>query len=93
MDDKRARSILDNTDKKNFSFKMLVRICDTFFGECRKNGSHIIYKTPWSGDPRVNIQPDKGDPSKAKSYQVEIVRKAVDRWFIEQKEGGKNGSN
>lgn len=91
MNYKRARSILDDTDKRNFTFNLLVKICDTCFGECRKKGSHIIYKTPWSGDPRVNIQPDKGDPSKAKPYQVENVRKAVDRWFREQQGGDENG--
>jgi hypothetical protein len=39
------------------------------------NGSHRIYKTPWSGDPRVNIQNDRG---KAKVYQVKQVLRAID---------------
>jgi hypothetical protein len=38
--------------------------------------SHRIYKTPWQGDPRVNIQNDKG---MAKTYQVKQVLKAIER--------------
>ena len=38
--------------------------------------SHRIYKTPWYGDPRVNIQNNKG---KAKAYQVKQVLKAIKR--------------
>jgi len=33
-------------------------------------------KTPWPGDPRVNIQNDKG---MAKAYQVKQVLKAIER--------------
>lgn len=42
--------------------------------------SHKVYKTPWRGDPRVNIQNDKG---KAKVYQVRQVLKAIKRLEIE----------
>lgn len=35
-----------------------------------------IFKTPWQGDPRVNIQNDHG---KAKAYQVRQVLDAIDR--------------
>jgi hypothetical protein len=38
--------------------------------------SHRIYKTPWQGDPRVNIQNDNG---MAKAYQVKQVLKAIER--------------
>lgn len=59
------------------SFKDLSTVCDHFFGEPRQSGSsHRIYKTPWPGDPRVNIQNDKG---MAKAYQVRQVLKAIDR--------------
>jgi uncharacterized RmlC-like cupin family protein len=48
-----------------------------YFGEARHlGGSHRIYKTPWIGDPRVNIQDDQG---MAKVYQVRQVLKAIDR--------------
>jgi hypothetical protein len=39
-----------------------------------------VYKTPWFGDPRVNIQNEKG---KAKAYQVRQVLKAIERMEIE----------
>jgi hypothetical protein len=62
---------------KGVSFNDLCRVCDHFFGEARQSsGSHRIYKTPWQGDPRVNIQNDKG---MAKAYQVRQVLKAVER--------------
>jgi len=41
-----------------------------------------IYKTPWQGDPRVNIQNSKG---KAKAYQVKQVLKAIEK--LEVKNG------
>jgi hypothetical protein len=62
---------------KGLSFSDLCKVCDHFFGEARQSGSsHRIYKTPWPGDPRVNIQNDKG---MAKAYQVKQVLKAIER--------------
>lgn len=62
---------------KGVSFGDLCRVCDRFFGEARQFGSsHRIYKTPWPGDPRVNIQNDKG---MAKAYQVKQALKAIER--------------
>ena len=53
---------------KNVRFTDLCLVCDYYFGQARQSGSsHRIYKTPWQGDPRVNIQNKKG---KAKGYQV-----------------------
>ena len=61
---------------KSVSFQDLCRVCDHYFGEARqKSSSHRIYKTPWQGDPRVNIQNDKG---MAKAYQVRQVLKAIE---------------
>jgi len=58
-------------------FKDLCKICDHFFGEPRKGaGSHRVYKTPWHGDPRINIQNHKG---KAKAYQVKQVLLALEK--------------
>jgi hypothetical protein len=52
-------------------------VCEHYFGEPRQtSGSHAVFKTPWPGDPRVNIQNDKG---KAKAYQVRQVLKAIDK--------------
>ncbi|ALE03515.1 putative prophage protein [Bartonella ancashensis] len=58
-------------------------MCIHFFGEPRNNGSsHFVFKTPWLGDPRVNIQKDFGN--KAKTYQVKQVLKAIERMKNEQ---------
>jgi len=57
------------------NFVDLRRVCEHFFGPGRQSsGSHCVYKTPWQGDPRVNIQNDHG---KAKTYQVRQVLSAV----------------
>lgn len=62
---------------KGIRFTDLCKVCDHFFGEPRQMGSsHRVYRTPWQGDPRVNIQNQKG---KAKAYQVRQVLKAIDR--------------
>lgn len=61
----------------NVSFENLKKVCTAYFGKARQGGSsHAIFKTPWAGDPRVNIQNDKG---KAKAYQVRQVLQAIDR--------------
>ena len=61
----------------NVRFGDLQKICEAYFGKSRQQGgSHSIYKTPWQGDPRVNIQNDKG---KAKAYQVKQVLLAIER--------------
>jgi hypothetical protein len=60
---------------QNIRFADLCKVCDVYFGEARqKSTSHRVYKTPWQGDPRVNIQNAKG---KAKAYQVRQVLAAV----------------
>ena len=62
---------------KGIRFGDLSKVCDKFFGKPRKSsGSHRVYKTPWQGDPRINIQNDKG---KAKAYQVKQVLLALDK--------------
>ena len=66
---------------KGVRFADLCRACEHYFGQPRQKGtSHRIYRTPWLGDPRVNIQDDKG---KAKAYQVRQVMKAIERWEYE----------
>ena len=61
---------------KNVRFSDLFKLCVEHFGEPRQHGtSHALFKTPWPGDPRVNIQGDKG---KAKAYQVRQVLMAID---------------
>ena len=55
--------------EKNTKFSQLLSICE-LFGTCRINGSHHIFKTPWQGDPRINLQ-KAGEM--AKPYQVRQV--------------------
>lgn len=62
-------------------FADLCKVCEHYFGPARQtSGSYRVYKTPWFGDPRVNIQNKKGH---AKAYQVKQVLKAIERLEIE----------
>jgi hypothetical protein len=71
---------------KGVRFSDLCKVCDHYFGKARMSGSsHRVYKTPWAGDPRVNIQNAKG---KAKPYQVRQVLLAIQR--LESSDGKKN---
>jgi hypothetical protein len=68
---------------KNVRFNDLLRVCDHYFGPPRqKRGSHRVYRTPWPGDPRINIQNARG---MAKVYQVKQVLMAIDK--LEAKSG------
>jgi len=59
------------------SYQDLMKVCRHYFGEPRqRSSSHAVFKTPWRGDPRVNIQSEKG---KAKAYQVRQVLRAIAR--------------
>ena len=75
---------------RDVSYSDLCKVCKHFFGEPRQeSSSHCIYKTPWQGDPRINIQNDKG---KAKTYQVRQVLQAIDK--LEAQNGNKiNNTN
>ena len=62
---------------KCIRFNELKKVCEFYFGAPRQNGSsHCVFKTPWPGDPRVNIQNQKG---KAKAYQVKQVLLAIEK--------------
>ena len=64
------------TQPAGVRFAELKKVCEAHFGKPRQSGpSHVIYKTPWPGDPRVNIQSAKGE---AKPYQVRQVLLAID---------------
>ena len=68
---------------KGVRFNELCKVCEHYFGKPRTKGtSHRVYRTPWQGDPRVNIQNAKG---KAKAYQVRQVLWAIER--LEQDDG------
>ena len=65
------------TSPENIRFSDLCKVCDYYFGNYRQGGSsHRVYKTPWKGDPRINIQNNKG---KAKVYQVKQVLSAIEK--------------
>ena len=65
----------------NVSFNKLLALCRSYFGEPRISGSHHIFKTPWQGDPRVNLQKVG---KMAKPYQVQQVLRAIGK--LENKE-------
>jgi hypothetical protein len=61
---------------KGVRFIELRKICEFYFGKPRLGGSsHYVFKTPWPGDPRINIQDKNG---MAKAYQVRQVLKAIE---------------
>jgi len=66
--------LLDNPN--NVLFNDLIAICEKYFGKPRIRGSHHIFKTPWKGDPRINLQKEN---KMAKPYQVKKVIKAIEK--------------
>ncbi len=65
------------THPKGVRFADACKVATHFFGEPRQNGtSHKVWKMPWPGDPRVNMQ--AGEGGKAKPYQVRQVLAAID---------------
>ena len=64
------------------SFADLKKVCDAYFGQSRVVGSHHIYKMPWPGDPRINIQKDG---KAAKRYQVKQALRAIEKLEGERK--------
>jgi len=56
------KKILDQMRREpaNVRFNDLLNLCEAYFGKPRQSGgSHAIFKTPWVGDPRINIQNDR----------------------------------
>ena len=65
------------SNPKGVRFTELKMVCEYYFGQARQSGSsHCVYKTPWFGDPRINIQNHKG---KAKPYQVKQELLAIEK--------------
>ena len=64
-------------EPRNVRFADLLKVCVEHFGEPSQTGSsHVLFKTPWPGDPRIDIQNDNG---KAKAYQVRQALLAIDK--------------
>ena len=62
---------------KDVRFSDVCKVCEFYFGKPRQEGtSHCVYRTPWQGDPRINIQNKRG---KARAYQVKQVLRAIER--------------
>ncbi|MBV6305142.1 toxin HicA [Candidimonas humi] len=61
----------------NLRYAELFAVCLAYFGKPRQTGSsHAVFKTPWIGDPRINIQNANG---KAKPYQIRQVLAALEK--------------
>ncbi|MGA2448000.1 MAG: toxin HicA [Polyangiaceae bacterium] len=79
---------------QNVRYVDACTVANAFFGEPRQHGtSHRVWKMPWAGDPRVNMQESKG--GKAKAYPVRQLLTAVDRYRAQQAmkaEAGKTAS-
>jgi hypothetical protein len=81
------KHILANS--KNIKFMDLLQICTKYFGKPRLCGRHHIFKMPWQGDPRINIQKDG---NRAKEYQVKAVVKAIKKLKQEDKKIRQDGN-
>ena len=76
---------------QNIRFDDLAKVCADHFGEPRQQGtSHKVYKTPWQGDPRVNIQ--RGKDGNAKACQVRQVLDAIARLEAERNQESDDGA-
>ncbi|MDB4444432.1 toxin HicA [bacterium] len=62
---------------KSVRYSDLCKVCDYYFGNTRQtSSSHRICKTPWQGDPRINIQNHEGT---AKACQVKQMLLAIEK--------------
>ena len=81
---RRLKAILDRMKRspRNVRFSDLSRVCEAYFGAPRGTAtSHRVFRTPWSGAPRVNIQNRKG---MAKPYQVRQALEAIEKITTEK---------
>jgi hypothetical protein len=73
-------------DPAGISFSDAIKIAGHYFGEGRQSGSHVVFKMPWPGDPRVNLQ--KVGKNGAKAYQVRQLLAALERMEQPTRKGG-----
>jgi hypothetical protein len=72
------------TNPAGVRFADACKVATHFFGKPRsKSSSHHVWKMPWAGDPRINLQPSPG--GKAKPYQIRQALQAIDRMLQEKK--------
>lgn len=63
---------------KAIRYEEAAKVCEHYFGPPRNNGtSHHVYRTPWAGEPYVNIQ--QRHDGTAKPYQIRQILKAIDK--------------
>jgi hypothetical protein len=73
--DKLLRAMRANPN--GVAFSDVTKVAEHFFGAGRQTGgSHLVFKMPWAGDPRINLQKGRGG---AKPYQVRQLLQAVDK--------------
>lgn len=78
------------TNPRGVRFATAIRVAERYFGRPRRSGSHHVFRMPWPGDPRVNLQ--EAPDGKAKAYQVRQLLAAIDRLELMRAEEGKNGA-
>lgn len=61
---------------KHVRFNDAKRVRDYYFGSPRIHGSHHVYRMPWAGDPRINIQNRDG---MVPPYQIRQILVAIER--------------
>ncbi len=86
----RIRGLLTEirANPKSVRFSDACKVADHYFGQPTQKGtSHRVWKMPWPGDPRVNMQDAKG---KAKPYQVRQLLDAIDK--LERLEAHESGN-
>lgn len=77
-------------NENHFRFSKLLKLCENLSVNIVSAVSHYIFKTPWQGDPRINLQKLKGNF--AKPCQVRQVLRALrkSKELEEQKADKKN---
>ena len=77
------RLVCSGTADKSIRFADLQKLILALgFDLARISGDHFIY-TREGMEEIINIQPDKGDPSKAKSFQVRQLRRIITKYSLE----------
>ncbi|MGB7711147.1 MAG: type II toxin-antitoxin system HicA family toxin [Microcoleus sp.] len=74
--DKLIAKLMLGASDSNFSFSDLCQILQILGFDVRIKGSHHIFSKE-GVEEILNLQPQKGDRSKAKPYQVKQVRAVV----------------
>jgi hypothetical protein len=79
------------SNPRDVRFADACKVVSAFFGAPRQKGtSHRVWKMPWPGDPRVNLQ--MGEGGKAKAYQVRQALQAIDRLRAQRTLEAKHGA-